>query len=292
MKNRLHRAGGNQDGRIVKGKLKSLQSALWTSYQGEWIWFNNKQWRCLINPEKLTEEYDQKVISIEYDSEMHPGDVFYWNRTGKWWIVYTAHEEEEAYFRARIRKCDYQIEVNDNKYWIWLRGPVETSLVWRQKHSIEFNDLNYSLELYITKNDETNEFFQRHQIVKFDGHNWKVAAVDRYSQDGIIEVFLEEYFDNDMEDEKLVPEIIIPIPEEPYIDGPQEVQPYDTDVSYSIVNSSGGTFVVNSNKVKVTQTNEYSCILDVTTGKSGDFNIIYKSDGLPDVGLNVRIKSF
>ena len=113
MKQRLKYAGGNSDGRIVKGKLKSLQAALWSSYQGEWITIDKREskypFRCLINPEKLTVDYNQKIISIEYEAGLKPGDTFLWNRTGKHFIVYTQFDEEEAYFRARIRQCDYYI---------------------------------------------------------------------------------------------------------------------------------------------------------------------------------------
>lgn len=292
MKTRIMIAGGTQDGRNVKGKLKSMQSALKNSYQAEWITFNKKKCRCLINPEKLSTDYEQKIISIENKYHMKSGDVFYWNRTHKHWIVYSEYEEEEAYFRARIRECEYQIETDKDKYWIYLRGPVETALVWRQKHSLEFNDLNYSLELYITKNEDTDEFFTRHRIVKFDGHNWKVAAVDRYSQAGIIQVFLEETADNDMLDEMIVPEIVEPDTSLPYIEGPQFVQPYDTDISYSIENIDGGEFVVNSSKVKITNSDSTSCTLNILTGRSGEFDLIYKVIGQDDIVLHVTIESF
>lgn len=292
MQKRVKVAGGSQDGRNVKGKLKSLQSALKNSYQAEWITFNKERCRCLINPEKLSTDYEQKIISIENKYNMKSGDVFYWNRTKKHWIVYSEYVEEEAYFRARIRECEYQIETEKDKYWVYLRGPVETALVWRQKHSLEFNDLNYSLELYVTRNEDTDEFFTRHKIMKFDGHNWKVAAVDRYSQAGIIQVFLEEYFDNEMLDEMIVPEIVEPDAKEPYIEGPQIVHPYDTNIIYTIERIGGGEFVVNSSKVKVVNSNPSSCTLDITTGRRGEFDLIYRIEGMDDIILKVNIESF
>lgn len=292
MKHRLMVAGGNQDGRNVKGKWKSMDAAKWNSYQGEWITFNNKKYRCLINPDKLSTDYDQKEISIDFCSQMHAGDVFYWNRTKHWWIVLNERVEEEAYFRASCRKCQYQIGTNDEKYWIWLRGPAETALVWKQKHQISINDLNYSISLYVTKNEDTLAFFSRHQQVKFDGHNWKVAATDKYSQEGIIEVYLEEDFDNTMLDNMVIPEITEPDVTEPYIDGPQSVNPYDTDLVYTIKNADGGTFVVNSSKVKIDETDENSCSLTILTGKSAKFKLLYQREEMDDIELDVTINSF
>lgn len=291
MKQRIHLAGGDSDGRNVKSKLKSMQSALKNSYQAEWITFNKKKCRCLINPDKLKNDYDQKEISIEFDYGMKNGDTFYWDRTGHHWIAYLQRYEEEAYFRAQIRRCDYQIDVNENKYWIYLRGPVETAIIWRQKHQTEFNDLNYSILFYITKNEETLDFFKRFQILKFDGHNWRVAATDKYSQDGLIEVYLEEYYDNPMEDAMIVPEIIEPDTTKPYIDGPQIVKPYDTNVTFSIVDKTEGEFVINSSKVKIISSDATQCVCEIITGKSGQFEVLYKVDGEDDIVLPVTIKS-
>lgn len=291
MKQRIHLAGGDSDGRNVKGKLKSMQSALQNSYQAEWITFNKKKCRCLINPDKLKNDYDQKEISIEFDYGMKNGDTFYWDRTGHHWITYLQRYEEEAYFRAQIRRCDYQIDVNNNKYWIYLRGPVETAIIWRQKHQIEMNELNYSILFYITKNQETLDFFERFKVLKFDGHNWRVAAIDKYSQDGIIEVYIEEYHDNPMEDAMIVPEIIEPDITKPYIDGPQFVKPYDTNITFSIVGKTNGDFVINSNKVKIIESDSEKCVCEITTGKSGNFEVLYKVNGEDDIVLPITIKS-
>ena len=107
----------------------------------------------------------------------------------------------------------------------------------------------------------------------------------------MIEVYIEEYFDNDLEDDMVIPEIIEPDTTQPYIDGPQFVKPFDTDVVFSIVNSTGGEFVVNSSKVKIIESNETSCVLEILTGKSAKFDLIYKIDGVNDIVLPVTIQS-
>lgn len=276
----------------VKGKYKSFKDSLRNSYQAEWIEFNGQKCRCLINPDKLKENYDQKEISIDFDYGMKNGSVFEWIRTGTHWLAYLQDYSEEAYFRASIRRCDYTIDVNGHPYWIYLRGPVETALIWRQKHQIEFNELNYSILFYIEKNDETKEYFSRLNIVKFDGHNWRVAATDKYSQDGIIEVYLEEYFDNSMEDVAVDTEIIEQDTTQPYIEGPAIVHGYDTNLSYSIVGLTSGEFVVNSDKVEIVKKTDTLCVLNILTGRTNTFDLIYKpKDSEDNIVLNVKIKS-
>lgn len=297
MKKRLEYAGGDADGRNVQGKLKSFLGALRDSYQAEWITLNEEKenktlWRCLINPDKLKEDYDQKEISIQFESNIKEGDVFLWNRTNTYWIVYLQDFSEEAYFRASIRRCDYQIEVNKNKYWVYLRGPVETTIQWRQKHQIAYNDLNYTLVMYVPKNEETSEFFERHKILKFDGHNWIVNTVNRYSQKGIIEVTLNEHFDNEMEDAAVVPEIVTPDETLPHISGPQFVKVFDENILYEIKNASNGKFIVDSNKVKINNSTESSCEISILTGKSNSFNLIYRREEEDDIVLKITIESF
>jgi hypothetical protein len=288
------RGGDTQDDRNVSGKWRSFNASLGNSYQAENITFNEQQCRCLINPDKLKEDYDQKIISIDFKYGMKNGDTFYWDRTNTYWLAYLQDYSEEAYFRASIRRCDYEIEINGKKYRIYVRGPVETAIIWRQKHQLEFNELNYSMLFYIQKNEETLDFFERFKIVKFDGHNWRVSTTDKYSQDGIIEVYLEEYFDNKTEDLAITPEIIEPDTTKPYIDGPQIVRPYDEKISYSIVGLTSGAFVVNSTKVKINKIDEKSCTLDILTGKAGEFKLIFKPDDITkeEVSLDVLIKSF
>lgn len=298
MKKRLEYLGGDTDGRNVKGKLKSMLAALRDSYQAEWITLNEYdeekkvRWRCLINPDKLKEDYDQKEISIQFESNLKEGDVFLWDRTKTHWIVYLQEYNEEAYFRANIRRCDYQIDIGDNKYWVYMRGPMETTIQWRSKHNLNINELNYTAVMYITKNEETLSFFDRFKIIKWDGHNWIVNAVDRYSQKGIIEVVLNEHFDNEMEDNMIIPEIIEPDIGTPHIKGSQFVEPYAENLLYVVKNANNGTFIVNSTKVKLNNVTESSCEISILTGKSHSFDLIYRRNGKDDIVLNITVESF
>ena len=168
---RMQYYGGDADDRNNKGKLRSMLAAQRNSYQAEWIEYKGETWRCLINPSKLTEDYDRKTISIVHEAGMEEGDVFYWTRTNKHWMVSQQQHTEEAYFRAQIDICNYEIDIDNTKYWIYLRGPVETALDWTSKHNLHINNLNYTLVITIKKNEQTKAFFNRFKVIKIDGHN-------------------------------------------------------------------------------------------------------------------------
>ena len=115
---RLQQAGGNtQQERMIKDKRRSLDSAVWYSYQGAEVVKtdaeNRKPVRALINPNKLKQDYDDKIISVGYEYNFTPGTVFEWLGTNTYWLVYLQDLTELAYFRGDIRKCSYEIKWED-----------------------------------------------------------------------------------------------------------------------------------------------------------------------------------
>ena len=308
---RLQYQGGNQEGRFIKDKLKSLKKALLYSYQAETaVLADEREFRCLINPDKLKPEYDNKIISIPYrdiclnkdkigitskgeeEIGLKPGDVFCWKETKTYWLVYLQYLEENAYFRAELRRCKYEIEINDNKYRVYVRGPVETTMPWNQKKGIVWNDMNYSLAIYITKNEETLQFFHRFSKIKFNGKPWEVQAVNEFDADGIIEVYLDEDYQNSIEDAEKgeIPEIEIPDKDSPHIEGNIFVKPYDI-VEYKILNAENGTWSVSNDKAKIIEQNNSYVKIEIVTGKSGAFDLIYNRDNEENIVLSVKIES-
>ena len=299
------------DGRNVTGKYKSFTAALKNSYQAEWITLDKgtpqeRRWRCLINASRLTEQFDKKVISIDFESGIEEGTVFWWDRTNRYWLVNLQQHTEEAYFRGIINRADYTIDIDDVPYWVSVRGPVETTTVWNQKHGINWNDLNYSMVIQIKKDSRTVDYFSRHQVVKMkliypdcdtneeivEWHNWKVVATDKYSGERTMEVYLKEWYDNTAEDAMITEEEEIPDLMTPHIDGPADVDVFDENVSYSIVGYKSGTFTVNSNKVKIVSSTKTSCSLNILSSKAMTFVLTFVSDDGKKVERVIKVNSF
>jgi hypothetical protein len=44
--------------------------------------------RALINPNKLKVDYDEKILSVGFEHDFHCGDIFEWERTKSYWLIY------------------------------------------------------------------------------------------------------------------------------------------------------------------------------------------------------------
>lgn len=326
LRTRLNYWGGvTAEGRFQKDKERSLKKALIYSYQAETaILSDGREFRCLINTDKTKADYDCKIISIpyediclgridEYGREIiqHPdektsqkvekigmkcGDVFKWKETDTYWLVYLEKLQEDAYFRAEIYRCEEEIILNDRKYHIYIRGPVETTIQWREAKNNAWNDLNYSLIIYITKDEYTLDYFHRFKQIKIGNKNWEVKTVDPYSADGIIEVCLGEYFTNELneqyqEQQKEKEENAqLPLESNIYIKGPKIVGPYEKH-EYVIYGLDYGKWKIdNPKKAIIKKSSSSSAIVDFITGKSGNINLIYTTND-NEVTLPIEIKS-
>ena len=77
LKKRLGSLGGSiQIDRMNKDKLKSLKRAIDYSYQSATITNESgNSFKCLMNPNKLSNDYDIKIISIPYKD--YKGNILY-----------------------------------------------------------------------------------------------------------------------------------------------------------------------------------------------------------------------
>jgi hypothetical protein len=77
---------------MIKDKRRSLDRAVWNSYQAAEVVRQDaeikKPVRALINPNKLKQDYDDKIISVGYEYDFKPGDVFEWLGTNTHWLIY------------------------------------------------------------------------------------------------------------------------------------------------------------------------------------------------------------
>ena len=101
MRKRFEWQGGiHQEDRMIKDKQRTLHRALLYSYQAasiEMVQRNTEvleidpsgidadmgvygEIRALINPDKVKQDYDDKIVSIDYEHDYEPGDVFEWKK--------------------------------------------------------------------------------------------------------------------------------------------------------------------------------------------------------------------
>jgi hypothetical protein len=228
MRARLMQHGGAaQQERMIYDKRRSLDRALLYSYQGaNIVKIGDKEKRvirALINPNKTKQDYDDKIISVGFESDLRAGDVFEWQGTHSHWLIYLQDLTELAYFRGDIRRCSYEVNWEDedgfHSSWLAVQGPVETKIDYIQKHSISVDNPNYSLDILMPLTDAALKYFKRYAKFYLQGLDvcWRVEATDFISTPGILNVKAVEYYANEIEDdiEKGLVGALIVSPENP-----------------------------------------------------------------------------
>lgn len=227
-----YNGGIPQQDRMIKDKRRSLDRALKYSYQGAFIkkvddsavpWGftpigandDSQRIRALINPNKLKQDYDDKILSVPFEHGFKAGDVFEWENTNTRWLIYLQDLTELAYFRGEIRRCCYRLKWQTmdgevHECYAATRGPVETKINFIQKNGISVDSPNHSLNILIPKSEAALEYFKRYS--KFylmasgdleDAYKvcWRVEGVDWLSMPGVLEVVAVEYYSNKDEDD-------------------------------------------------------------------------------------------
>lgn len=323
MNQRLFYRGGDAESRLRKDKLESLRKSLLYSYQSETIILDDKrEFRCLINPNKNTDDIDDKIISIpfrdiclnrEFRGEkthdgkeeigLNEGDIFTWKQNKTKWLVYLRYFEEDAYFRAKIRRCTNVLEVGGYRTWIAMYNHSSTAL--ENKTSVKvhsaWNNPNREITIIVPKNKKTSELLHRFKKVYIYQENsdvrqpWKVQNINESFGDGCIEVFLKEDYNNFLEpkEELEVPVSKIIKNEQPFIDGLKTVVPFSKNI-YSLKNIENGNWYVRyGDKEVLIAENSNSVELFVEKTEDKFFDVIVKSDELEeDLIFTVTIDTF
>lgn len=206
MKMRAHHANNDrQHNRMILDKKRSMHRALLYSYQAAWIKKDTDpeaEWvRALINPDRVKFDYDEKIVSVDWEYNFHSGDTFEWGKgTGSHWIILKTEDTELAYLRANCRRCQYLTAIDPETHeefgqWAAIRGPVETKINVIQKSGIAADIPNLTLDIYMADTEQNRRTFERYKRFTFDGRYWKVQAPDFISTPGIYEIQAEEDYE-------------------------------------------------------------------------------------------------
>ena len=239
---------------------------------------------CLINTNNLKPDYDKKILSVPFTSQLEAGDVFEVLDDNTHWMVYLPILTETAYLRAEIIRCRYQIEIDDEEYWVYFQGPTETDLRWFIKQGVNYNELNLSGTIYIKNTEKTKNYFARFTHIKIDGHVWEVQVTDSISVPGVLELEVQEYYDNTIAE---LPEIKVspdtPINPAPIIKG-ETIVKQDSVIGYSIANEyydpDKKWSIQNNPRVKIEEVMQDGrmCKVRVYPGAVRSFDVMYGKD--------------
>lgn len=328
MKTRLmHEGGIRQEDRMIKSKRRTLDRAVLYSYQAcdiakipyeltvlenrekisgltenelqkkeELVTVSQHLMRALINPDKLKQDYDDKILSIPYECGISNGDIIRWAGTDSYWIVYLSELTEDSYFRSSLRRCRYQISWKDETgaiqtTWAAIRGPVETKINTISKGGLVLDTPNLTLNILLPRNEHTLKMFQRYSRFLFAGLCWQVQAPDSISMDGVIEINAMENYINNFKDDttnELVDGLVITKVDTEednssgiFIKGNSMIEPI-FEYSYDAIGIDGGVWSIENNCkfVEIVSQNNNNIIVKWTKIKSGKFNLVYSADDI------------
>ena len=281
---RIDYLGGDQLSRINKQKLQSFRAALKNDYNSRLIKTDkHASVPCIIknNAYGLKTDYDKKYISIEFSAGLEAGDVFQCLDDNSRWMIYLPILTETAYLRSEIIRCDHSLNINGKEYFVYFQGPVETDIRWFIKNGINANELNKSGTVYIKKDDNTLSFFHRFTKIKINGHMWEVQVTDPISVPGILELELQEYYDNKEAD---LPQVK-PSDKNQLIKG-EKIVKQNTSVGYmvddSIYNPSTSWTIAGNDRVKIEEVlnNGQICKVKIHEGAVGKFTLMYGTNSM------------
>ena len=320
LQKRLQYAGGKpQQSRMIQDKLRSLKRALLYSYQAGTMIIDNPnyeenstdrinklpklEFRCLMNPDKLTFDSDKKMVSVPFqdivlNAEMagktseglvtNPvkcGEVFTWKETDTRWIVTLRYLEELAYFRADVQKCyPFPLDIDGKEYWFANIGENQETLQWYKKRYDELNKLNFTRMIYIKRDENTLNYFKRFAIVKMPNiqgklESWEVQAVSPNKNDDIITVYFKEYFENQYEEVSKEAQRQI----EEYHELNEDLEMYIYgDLKYTTKYVENATWEIRNQTVglkfdidAITDYDRTTVTIESLTGRSGEFDLYY-----------------
>ena len=339
MQKRLNFMGGaRQEDRMIKGKRQTLDRVVLYSYQAcdvaripydfttldirnELIGLTQEEsekieelrpitqhWmRALINPDKTSDDYDEKVISIPYECGLTTGDIFKWKGTNSYWLVTLAALNEDAYFRSDIRRCRWRIHWKDDNgeiqgTWMAIRGPVETKINSLSKGGLSVDTPNLTLNILMPLNEHTLAAFNRYSRFLFRDLAWQVQAVDSVSMENVLEITAMEHYINDQTDDAdkeledgLVIEPIDPNEGEQedglWIEGESFIRP-SIEYTYTlqgVENPQGKWSVTDSTgNAKIMSCNSNTITIKWDRLKSGQFLLTYSE---PQVEKTIVVES-
>lgn len=292
---RLRMRNADQQERMIADKRKTLDKVFLYSYQGADVKKVDEEesYKALINPNALKPDYDDKIISIPFESGFTTGTIFNWERTGTHWIIYLQDLTELAYFKGDIRKCNYVISWQDPEdrqiysTYAATRGPVETKINSISKNGITYNTPNHSLSILLPQTEATVKYFKRYARFYLQGLDktddlicWRVEGFDYISTPGILEITAVEYYANEFEDDVeqgiaggLVPEI--PEPESAIV-GDNFITP-KIPYTFTYEGNEEGEWVYDSSLPIKVETNGKEITITWLKNHSGQFDLSFGS---------------
>ena len=150
---------------------------------------------------------DYKKISIPIDIKVDVGEVLYWKRLNKNYLIYQQRHTEKDYFLG------YATWANCNITWADKNGKKYSHLgsfmrlikedIFLRSQMLDHIDAKYQLILPANAETQLLTYYTR---LKIAGKTWKVVGTDSVTFEKIVVIFLDEVQSNSQQDTEDLPE--------------------------------------------------------------------------------------
>lgn len=275
MQQRIRFTGGpNPKDRILQGKKEGFESALLYGAHSQTIVHNDNEHKVLINDNKLTQNYDEKIISAPHEVKIKTGDIIYWKETNSYWIVYLGDISELAYTNAYMRKCYYEPIVSTSEGPVKVRAAVfgneDTLIQSTIKTQVSVDTSKLTLQLLIPNTVENNYIFKRYKKFVLNGVSWEIQAVNSIDLQNILIVYAQEDIsfieDKPIENEDMT---------SGSIKGKLVIKPLEVTTYKVSDNTPLNKWAIDNKNISIVNIKDREITIKWTSTKSGEFLIGY-----------------
>ena len=275
MQQRIRFTGGaSPQDRILQGKKDGFKNALLYGSNSQTIVHNDNEYKVLINDNKITQNYDEKIISSPHEALIKSGDIVYWKETNSYWIVYLEDISELAYTNAYIRKCYYSpiVETSEGKVKVWAAafGNEDLAITSQIKSNMAIDSSNRTLQILIPNSVENNFIFKRYKKFVLDGITWEIQLVNAIDLQNVLIIYAQEDIsfieDKPIENEDMT---------SGSIKGKLIIKPLETTTYIVSDKTPLSTWAIDNKNVSIVDIKDREITIKWTSSKSGDFLIGY-----------------
>lgn len=275
MQQRLKFFGGlTEQERMRQGKTDGFKSALKFGSHSQTIVCKDKEYKVLINDNKLTQDYDEKIISAPKESGLTTGDIVYWKETNSYWIVYLNDISELSYTNAYMRKCYHEpiIKTNNGSAHVWAAvfGKEEHLIQSIIKTQVVIDTSKLTVQLLIPKTEENFENFKRYNKFILNGIAWEIQAVNSIDLENILIIYAQE--DTNLIEDKPIENTDTTFGS---INGKLVIKPLE-ETTYSVSDETPlSDWKVSNKNISIVNIDDREITIRWTSAKSGEFTISY-----------------
>lgn len=190
-------------------KKKHLMDRLKLDYNSEIITYKDNQYRVIIQTERTSDNDSYYKISALDETELNSGNVIFWDRVKRYFMIFFKRLTEKSYFIGRMYEAKYPITFLDN----YNNKITQYGVIKSINDTIKDEDvgdtsvvaelIDGDMVLYLEKTNETEALLKRRKVLKIGDRNWKIVGWDNLTYENIIAFNLVEVLNYSEDTEEL-----------------------------------------------------------------------------------------